>query len=173
MSLLESKTETALQEDQKCYKTKLFHSKSTKYIHKHFKYLRNLKNAPDSLQSGNISTTDKGEESNLMNSYFHSVFNSSHSVYDAALPVSEHPVGMVDDYDVSEDSKRNILSNLDVRKSRGPDEIPLIFYKNLFTFLSISISVIFSNNKGLRQFPARWSVDESPQMKTPVSKFRQ
>ena len=115
-----------LQEDQKCYEKKLFHSRSTRYIHNHFKYLRNLNNAPDSLQWGNISTTDKAEQSNLMNSYFHSVFTSSKNVYDAALPDSEQPASMVDDY-VSEDSIRNILSNLDVRKSRGPAETPPIF----------------------------------------------
>ena len=127
----------------------------TKYIHKHFKYFRNLKNAPDCLQWGNISTTEKAEQSNLMNSYFHSVFTKSQNVYDAALPDSEQPASKVNDYDVSEDSIRNTLINLDVRKSRGPNEIPPIFYKNLFTSLSKSISVVFSNIKRLRQFPAR------------------
>ena len=73
---------------------------------------------------------------------------------------------MVNDYDVSEDSIRNILINLDVRKSRGPVEIPPIFYKNLSTSLSKSISVIFSNIKRLRQFPARWKIGcVSPQLK--------
>ena len=73
---------------------------------------------------------------------------------------------MVDNYNVSEDSIRSILSNLDVRKSRGPDEIPPIFYKNLSASLPKSISVIFSNIKRLRQFPARWKIGcVSPQLK--------
>ena len=121
--------------------------------------MRKLKNAPDSLLWGNISTTDKGEQSNFRNSYLHSVFTSSHNnVYAAALPHSEQPAGRVDDYDVSEDSIKNILSNLDVRKSSSPDKTPTNFYKKFSTSLSKSISVIFSKIKRLRQFPARWKI---------------
>ena len=100
-----------------------------------------------------------------MNSYFHSVFTSSQKAYDAALPDSEQPASMVDDY-VSEDSIRNIPSNLDVRKSRGPVEIPPIFYKNLSTSVTKSISGIFSNMKRLRPFSARWKTEYlGPQLK--------
>ena len=79
-----------------------------------------------------------------MKNFFHSVFTSSQNVYDAALPDLEQLAGLIDNYDVSEISIKKTLSNLDVRKSKGPNSSNIL-QKSFYIPIEVDNCYFFKN----------------------------
>ena len=61
-------------------------------------------------------------------------------------------------FDVSSKRIRAILTNLDVSKTRGPDNIPACFLKQLAEPLSLFLSAIFRNIKRLGKISNCWKI---------------
>ena len=61
-------------------------------------------------------------------------------------------------FDVSSKKIRAILRNLDVTKTRGPDNIPAYFLKQLALPLTEFLSTIVGNIKRLEKIPNCWKI---------------
>ena len=124
-----------LAEEFRCqYQQKLVTTRDTTVIFKHLKSLRKTVTQPRILSLEEETADSTQQKVGLLNRYFQSVFSekTENTVADD-LP---HP-----------NLIRAILTNLDVSKTRGPDNIPSCFLKQLAEPLSLFLSAVFRNIK--------------------------
>lgn len=92
------------------------------------------------------------EIANLFNVHFKSVFTRDNSIlpsYDVALPP-------IPDIEITESGVFNMLLNLDIRKSSGPDDIPNCFLKRYAEWVSKYLKVLFMKSLEFGQVPGDW-----------------
>ena len=77
-------------------------------------------------KEGNVTAENPEDVANLLNNYFHSMFNPPlfQKEYDNHPSSTTSSYDMLTDTHVTSDDVRRILLSLDVNKAMGPDKIP-------------------------------------------------
>ena len=122
-------------------------TRDTTVIFKHLKSLRKTVTLPKILSLEEETADSSQQKVDLLNRHFQSVFSEK----------TEDTVA--DDFlDVSSKRIRAILTNLDVSKTRSPDNIPAWFLMQLAEPLSLFFSAVFRNIKRLGKIPNCWKI---------------
>jgi hypothetical protein len=87
--------------------------------------------SPNFLRNGQSYTTDSREKANLLNTFFHSVFNPSNIEPPASFPTSKTLDTQLSDIELVEEEVAAVLRNLDPNKASGPDGIPCRLLKEV------------------------------------------
>ena len=93
------------------------------------------------LVQGDVTATTDHDKTNLLNSFFHSCFNTSHS------PIKSHSVPdavIPEDYICTEEEVFDLLSSLDTTKASGPDGISARMLKFTATSITSSVTKLFN-----------------------------
>lgn len=77
----------------------------------------------------------------------------------SATAINEHIESVLNDYvyDTSVSNIKEILKKLEITKSRGPDELPPILFRNVDE-LSLSLSKLFYKINQTSIFPDKWKI---------------
>ena len=106
-----------------------------------------------------MSADSNLRKANLFNDYFISVFTGNTLDVQLGESDSKLPDGRVaSDYQINRDVVYNVLSNLDISKSRGEDQLPPVFLRRLATELTPSVFNVFRNIHRLDTFPEKWKL---------------
>ena len=107
--------------DRKNYQEELFRTRNTNVIFRHLKNLNKHTSLPKLLIEDEVESTNPNEQVNMLNDFFHSVFNpkESFSIRDIQF---ENP--LLTNFDISKKTVSEILSTL----SRGPNGLPPSFF---------------------------------------------
>ena len=117
-----------LAEEDRCqYQQKFVTTRDTTVIFKHLKSLRKTVTLPKILSLEEETADSTQQKVDLLNRYFQSVV--SQKTEDTVADDLPDPTLL--NFDVSSKRIRAILTNLDVSKTRGPDNIPACFLKQL------------------------------------------
>ena len=144
-----------LAEEVRCqYQEKLVITRDTTVIFKHLKSLRKTVTLPKILSLEKETADSTQQKVDLLNRCFQSVF--SEKTEDMVADDLPEPTLM--NFDVSSKRIRAILTKRDVSKTRGPDNIPACFLKQLAEPLSLLLSAIFRNIKRLGKIPNCWKI---------------
>ena len=142
-----------LAEEDRCqYQQKLVTTRDTTVFFKHLKSLRKTVTLPKILSLEGETADSTRQKVDLLNRYFQSVF--SEKTEDTVADDLPDPTLM--NFDVSSKRIRAISINLDISKTRGPDNIPACFLKQLAEPLSLFLSAVFRNIKRLGKIPNCW-----------------
>lgn len=95
---------------------------------------------------------DGKEIANAFNKHFKSVFTKDNGV----MPSFELPTSPIPDVKISETGILNMLLNLDIKKSCGPDNIPNTFLKRYAEWTSKYLHVLFTRSLCEGQVPSDW-----------------
>ena len=123
------------EEDRFEYQTKLFLSRDTHAIFKHFKSYRSTCSLPEQLRWNDKEEYSANGKVNLLNEYFQSVYNVTVQEIEGPLPGDSN---ILADFHFSKADIRNLLEKLDTSKSRGPDRLPPIFFQKLHSAMAAS-----------------------------------
>ena len=143
-----------LAEDRYQYQQKFVTTRDTTVIFKHLKSLRKTVTLPKILSLEEETADSTQQKVDLLNRYFESVV--SQKTEDTVA--DELPDPTLLNFNVSSKRIRAILTNLDVSKTRGPDNIPACFLKQLAEPLSLFLSTVFRNIKRLGKIPNCWKI---------------
>jgi hypothetical protein len=138
-------------EDRRIYEANMADTRSTKRLFKYFKSVRGASPIPPTVNWQNQNASTPIDQAILFNNFFTSVFvrkPPSQTNYD------DGP-SLITDYDVSMRAISTITSNIDVTKSRGPDDLPPSVFKRL-PALFHSLATIFNKIKQTNSFPTQW-----------------
>ena len=118
---------------------------------------------------GNITAENPVDVANLLNNYFHSMFNPPCSKEE----YNNHPASNtsfcdpITDIHVSSNGVRRIILSLDVNKATGPDRIPARLLKHCAPYISSSLSDLFNNSlMNTGKVPSEWKISNI----TPIPK---
>ncbi|KAK4818286.1 hypothetical protein QYF61_010428 [Mycteria americana] len=125
--------------------------KDKKYF---FKYISSKRRAKENLQplvdgGGNIATKDE-EQTEVLNTFFNSVFNSKTNCSLVTQPPPPPPPI------IQGEMVSDLLHHLDTHKSMGPDEIHLRVLKELAEVLTKPLSIIYQQSWLTGEVPADW-----------------
>ena len=140
---LRSQVSMALTNDECEYKEKVFKSRNTHLLFKHFKSLRHTSSLPPVLKDENHQYISASDKAKALNNYFHSVFSTPDKSSSIHLQQNHCMPPNCYDYPVSETFIHETMSSLDVTKTRGPDELPPVLFKKLSLHLAKSLNVLF------------------------------
>ena len=126
----------------------------TTVIFKHLKSLRKTVNLPKIFSLEEETADSTQQKVDLLNRYFQSVF--SEKTKDTVADDLPDPTLM--NFDVSSKRIGAFLTNLDVSKTRGPDNIPACLLKQWAELLSLFLSAVFRNIKRLGKIPNCWKI---------------
>ena len=144
-----------LVEEERCqYQQKLVTTRDTTVIFKHLKSLRKTVTQPQILSLEEETADSTQQKVVLLNRYFQSIFSETNE--DTVADDLPDPTLM--NFDFSSKRIRAILTNIDVSKTRGPDNIPACFLKHLAESLSLFLSAAFRNIKRLGKIPNCWKI---------------
>lgn len=109
------------------------------------------------MKYGDQVANDRYSVCNLFSSFFQSEFPKC----DAEIAVVDMDADYgTDDAEVdiifSTDDVKNVLKGFDKNKVSSPDDIPMMFYKNLSQSLSLPLKTLFNKSLKERVFPDRW-----------------
>ena len=141
----------ALETDKADYESKLAEGRSTKHLFKYFKSLNSSSLIPARIHWGNQTAESATHQCEMFNKYFNSVFSPASTRPEAP----SNPV--LTDYDISPLKISQTLVGLDVTKSRGPDQLPPVLFKEV-PELSLSLSKLFYKIQQTCVFPDQWKV---------------
>ena len=144
-----------LAEEDRCqYQHKLVNTRETTVIFKHLKSLRKTVTLPKILSVEEETADSTQQKVDLLNRYIQSVF--SEKIKDTVADDLPDPTLM--NFDVSSKRIRATLTNFDVSKTRGPDNIPACFLKQLAELFSLFLSAVFRDIKRLGKIPNCWKI---------------
>ena len=143
------------EEDIVVYQENLLGSRNTDRIFKHLKSLNKSACLPKFLMNDTKQSSLRCEQVNLLNQFFHSVFSpkTNFSLKDFKLQKPS-----LTNFDISKNTIRNIMDDIDATKSRGPNGIPLVFYVKTSNNLCNIMHSVLRNIKRLRKIPDSWKV---------------
>ncbi len=111
---------------------------------------------PNFLRNGQSYTTDSREKANLLNDFFHSIFNPS----DIKPPASNPTPSVTPDNQLSEieliEEVAAVLRNLDPNKASGPDGIPCRLLEEVTQEIAPSLCSLFNLSLSLGVVPTEW-----------------
>ena len=161
---LEGIVKDMISHDFSSYQEKVFSSRDTHLLFKHFKSLRNSNSLPEKMHFNDVELTSPAKKADCINSFFHSVYlpcdDKSWWFPPRSIDGSAfHYTGpLCSDHSITLNQIASYCSALDVLKTRGPDNLPPVLFKELPTDISKSICLLFSNFKRFSSFPQQWKV---------------
>ena len=95
------------------------------------------------------------EQVNMLNQFFHTVFSpkTNFSLKDFKLQKPSLTI-----FDISKNTMRNMMDDIDATKSRGPNGMPPVFYVKTSRNLCNIMHSVLRNIKRLRKTPDSWKV---------------
>ena len=98
--------------------------------------------SPNFRRNGQSYTTDSREKANLLNTFFHSVFNPSDIEPPASFPTPSKTLdNQLSEIELIEEEVAAVLRNLDPNKASGPDGIPCRLLKEVAQEIAPSLSL--------------------------------
>ena len=152
---LNKMVEEAVEEDRVNYQENLMSTRNTHLIFKHFKSLKKLETLPKTMIKDEIAVTKAKEKVNFLNEYFHSVF-SPKSSFNLSDMKCENTI--MSNFSISKTYLNQIITELDITKSRGPDGFPPIFFQRTAREMTTVLHCVFKNIKRVRKIPDKWKV---------------
>ena len=153
VKLFENLVTESSEVDRKNYQEELFRTRNTNVIFKHLKNLNKHTSLPKLLIKDEVESTNPNEQVNMLNDFFHSVFNPKES-----FSIRDIQFGnpLLTNFDISKKTVSEILSTLDVTKSRGPNGLPPSFFQKTNRNICKPMNKILRNVKRLRKIPDSW-----------------
>ena len=144
------------------YQEKIFISRDTHLLFKHFKSLRNSNRLPEKMHFNDVELTSPAKKVDCINSFFHSVNlpcvdNSGWFPPRSIDGSAFHYTGpLCSDYSITSDCI--LLLSAGCFKNPWSWQSPPVLFKELATDISKSLCFLFSNFKRLSSFPQQWKV---------------
>jgi hypothetical protein len=113
--------------------------------------------SPNFLGNGQSYITDSREKANLLNTFFHSVFNPNDIEPPASFPTPSNTLGnQLSEIELIEEEVAAVLSNLDPNKASGPDCIRCRLLKEVAHEIAPSLCRLFNLSLSLGVVPSEW-----------------
>ena len=125
---LEIQVTDSAEEDRFVYQENLLRSRNIDRIFKHLKSLNKSACLPKVLLNDTKQSSLRCEQVNMLNQFFHSLFSPKTNFKLKDFKVQKPSLTNFDIFDISMNTIRKIMDDIDATKSRGPNGIPLIFY---------------------------------------------
>ena len=100
-------------------------------------------------------TSLRCEQVNMLNQFIHSVFSPKNNF---SLKYFKVQKPSLTNFDISKNTIRNIMDDMDATKSRRRNGIPPVFYVKTRKNLCNIMHSVFRNIKRLRKIPDSWKV---------------
>ena len=111
------------------------------------------------LKTNNSYITNNVEIANILNTFFHSVFNPKDSESSTTPPLPlKSTMGELSSIQLSEVEVVGVLRNLNSRKACGPDNIPNRLLSELAEVISTSLYDVFNMSLALGVVPLQWKM---------------
>ena len=111
------------------------------------------------LKTNNSYTTNNVEIANILNIFFHSVFNPKDSESSTTPPLPlKSTMGELSSIQLSQVEVVGVLRNLNSRKACGPDNIPNRLLIELAEVISTSLCDVFNMSLALGVVPLQWKM---------------
>ena len=138
------------------YQNQLFNSKGhvSKRFWKYVKSLRKDRVGVSPLKIDGKDIINGAEKADMLNNQFYSVFTNEDLTN--FPPTYSEPFTSMPNISFTTDGILNLLQNLDVNKSSGPDEIPAIILKNCALEIAPILQVIFTQSITTNSIPDDW-----------------
>ena len=147
-----NKTLADIRSAKLAYSRKL-NPKDPKKFWKAVKFLNKKQKSIPTLTLGDTTASTDREKANLLNSFFHSCFNTSH------LPISspaESSIVSPIEFLCTEEEVFDLLVSLDVSKANGPDGISARMLKFTAASITPSVTKLFNHSISRAQLPTQW-----------------
>ena len=114
--------------------------------------------SPNFLRNGQTYTTDSREKANLLNAFFHSVFNPCDIEPSAYIPTPSKTLAdnQLSEIELFVEEVAVVLSNLDPNKASGADGIPCRLLKGVVHEIAPSLCSLFNISLSLGVVPTEW-----------------
>ena len=114
--------------------------------------------SPNFLRNGQTYTTDSREKANLLNTFFHSVFNPCDIEPPAYIPTPSETLAdnQLSEIELFVEEVAVVLSNLDPNKASGADGIPCRLLKEVAHEIAPSLCSLFNISLSLGVVPTEW-----------------
>ena len=123
---LDKMVKEAVEEDRLNYQENVMFTRNTHLVFKHFKSLKKSETLPKTMIKDDIAVSKAKEKVNFLNEYFHSVF-SPKSSFNLSDMKCENTI--LSNFSISKTQLNQIITELDITKSRGPDGLPPIVFQ--------------------------------------------
>ena len=147
------KLENLLTESAEADRKDYQETRNTDVIFKHLKSLNKSHTLPKQIVSGDKVSTIVHKQVDIMNEFFHSVFSPKQ-------PFSISDIGTknptLTNFNISVETIHSFVSELDITKSRGPNGLPLAFFKKTSRQISVVLNKLLKVIKKQRRIPDTW-----------------
>ena len=150
---LEIQVTDSAEEDRVVYQENLLGSRNTDKIFKHLKNLNKSSCLPKVLMKDTKQSSLRCEQVNMLNQFFQSVFSPKTNFSLKDFKVQKPSVT---NFDISKNTIRNLMDDIDATKSRGPNGIPPVFYVKTRKNLCNIMHSVLRKIKWLRKIPDSW-----------------
>ena len=144
--------EDSMEQDKIHYEENLASGRSTAKLFKHFRAFRKS-DLPSTLFYGTNSAHDDESKANLFAKFFGSVYIKS-SDFCETLPTPA--TNILSDISIQEDEVAEICRNLELNKSKGPDNLPPVLYRSTCGNIAHSLCQIYRKIFQTSKFPNSW-----------------
>ena len=152
---LSQELEEAVTHDKREYGISLCDSRNIATKFKYINFVKSDRSAlPTLLSNGNSAVTDR-EKADLLIEYFVSVFVNPNGVDSNHTITIPSQTCTISDYCIKTTIAK-ICKDLNTRKSRGPDNVPPIVYKETAESIASSLHNVFKNIKRPGKYPTKW-----------------
>ena len=127
--------------------------KDPKKFWKAVKFLNKKQKSIPTLIVGDTTASTDREKANLLNSFFHSCFNTSHLPINSPIESSTIPST---ELLCTEEEVFDLLMSLDVSKANGPDGISARMLKFTAASITPSVTKLFNHSISQAQLPTQW-----------------
>ena len=152
---LDKMVKEAVEEDRLNYRENLMSTRNLHLIFKHFKSLKKSETLPKTMIKDDIAVSKAKEKVNSLNEYFHSVF-SPKSSFNLKDMKCENTI--LSNFNIPKTYLNQTIKELDITKSRGPDELPPIFFQRTAREKTTILQCVFKNIKRVRIIPDKRKV---------------
>ena len=142
--------------DQLDYEENVFRSRRFDKIYRYIKEIKSPDRLPSVMHYRDKQVQTDTDKANLFNNWFASVYNIATQLLESDELVNTEPRIITSSIHFSVRDIVKILSNLNVNKSRGPDNIPNIFLKKCAESLAPSIYLLLRTAANKHKFPSAW-----------------
>ena len=155
----ENQVTDAAEEDRVVYQENLLGSRNTGRTFKHLKSLNKSACLPKVLMNDAKQSSLRCEQVNMLNQFFRSLFSpkTNFNLKDFKVQKPSHTI-----FDISKNTIRNIMNDIDATKSGGPNGTPPVFYEKTSKNLCNIKHSVHRNIKRLRKIPDSWKVAAIP-----------
>ena len=134
---LENLVTESAEADRKDYQESLLSTRNTDVIIKHLKNLNKSPTLPKQIVSGDKVSTIVHEQVDILNEFFHSVFSLKQPFRISDIE-TKNPT--LTNFNISVETIHSFLSELNITKSRSPNELPPAFFKKTSRQISVVLN---------------------------------